>query len=266
MATIYLNGVTIETYGVIVTGLGDWLNLPEYTYPTVEIPGTPGTRLVGGISPKVSPGQRTVVCYLNTATTLAERRSKLAALALACRGLIEWSTDEDPNRVCYGVLTSGEGSGIQEEALANPYAILRLRFTVYDPHYYAKIPTLLPLASGERVPLTLGSAACRGLIGINQGESGTGTVEAVLRDRTGAVLQTLTLTGVTLATDDSVLLDCINHEAWRYIAATNTWSEVTGNLTTAGQDFFVFDPLDAPTLELSNGYDGWVAYRKAEQL
>lgn len=266
MATVYLNGEAIENYGVIVTGLTDWLDVPRTEYPVVEIPGAPGVRLVGGIAPKSSPRQMTMTCYLNTAATLAERRSKLAALALACRGLIEWSTSEDTNRACYGVLEEGAGRGIQEEALANPFALLTLRFTAHDPHWYQKVPTLLALPSGERVSLPLGSAPCRGVITINHGESGSGTVEAVLRDKTGTMLQTLTLTGVTLATDDSVVLDSINFEAWRYLAATNTWSNVTANLTTAGQDFFVFDPLDQPTLALSNGYDGSVAYRKAEQL
>ena len=264
MATVYLNGVTIETYGVVVTALSGWLDVPAYSYPMIELVGVPGQSPVG-VPIKVAPREMTVSCYLNTATTYLERRQKLAALALACQGQIEFATDEDPNRICYTVLLGGSGSGILEQALANPYALITLKLLAPDPHWYQKMPTVIPLPTGEREPLPLGSAPCRGRINVNHGGSGSGTVGAKLRHASGTILGQLTFTGVTLATDDSVEIDCQSFRAWRYLAATNVWSDITSTMS-AGQDFFVFDPLDQPTLELDNGYDGWVAYRKAEMI
>lgn len=260
MASVYLNDIPIETYGVVVTALTGWINLPQTEIPAIDAVGYPGPLPVG-MSPRLAPRQMAVTCYVNAASSQAEKRSQLAALALAAQGLVEVSVDDDPSRVSYAVLTDGEGNGISEQVLAHAKALLILRFTAHDPYYYQRTPTLLALRANTRETIPLGSAPVRGVVGINAG--GSGIPGMVLRHRSGEILAQLDFDGVTLDTGDS--LEISHREGWadQYDASGSAWTSVMAYLG-AGQDFCVFDPMDAPTLELLNGYDGWCLYRKAD--
>lgn len=270
MESVAVNNVEIEKYGFAVHEIRGWLNLPMTTYATQRVAGVPGMVRVA-TPPEIEPRELRVRCSLSPATLL-ERRQLLATFVLAAQGEIEVTVADDPNRVSYCLVTDGSGQGITPQSMLEPGAMMEIVFMAHDPYYYQKSPSTYVLPPSTRVAVPVASAAVRGLVYVNGGGSGSGTIGLRLRLQTGEILNDMTLDNVAtvaalgalvVAAEDTVLFDCQNYTILQYDASASAWVDIFAYLKD-GQDFLKFDPKDAPTLEILNGYDGWGVHRKAD--
>jgi len=264
MAMLFLNDVPIEELGIkLLESPTGWLDLAPYDYALQSVVGRPGQVAVGSA---LTIGSRPLaIPYLLSPTTLAGRRAAAAALYALAQGEVEVRFGDDPERVYYCLVQSGSASGYPP-TWVEPGVSGVLRLIAVDPYAYHRAANSQVLPASTRVPLLRGTAPWRGIIVINGGGAGAGLLGTVLRHQSGdeiARMEFSNPTNLVLATADSLEIDCRNFASRQWVAATDSWTDVTAALAI-GQDFMSFDPLDVPTLELLNGYDGHVRGRLAD--
>lgn len=271
--SVAFNGVPLEDYGYVCHDVGEWLNLPDAVFATVRVAGVPGEVAVN-TPPSLASAIRDIEIGDVSSTSITGRRTKLRAFAAAVGGQSEVTFADDPTAITFCLVRGGRGRGVTPLTMLDPAIAYSLRLIAHDPYYYQLAPSVYVLPASTRVTVPLAGAPCRGLVTVNGGGAGSGAVGIRLRHQSGDVLAEMTLDNpvtiallgaLTFAAADTMLFDCQNYDVLHYVAASNTWISRLAYLND-GQDFPFFDPLDAPTLEILNGYDGWGVHRKADQV
>jgi hypothetical protein len=259
---MFINDRAIEEMGFkLLEGQAGWIDLAPYDYALQTLAGQQGQTPVGSA---LTIGTRLLEVHLLVSpTTVAGRRAAIASLYSMIQGQIEVRFRDDPDRIHYCLPQSASGTGY-EPIWVNAEVRLTLRLIAADPYVYQRVTTAQVLPANQRVSLLGRTAPWRGIIQVNGG--GTGLIGAVLKHMSGAEIGRMEFsnpTNLVLDPADTLEIDCRNFIARQWVAAGDVWLEVTSTLAI-GHDFLSFDPLDAPTLELLNGYDGHVRGRLAD--
>lgn len=149
--------------------------------------------------------------------TLGTRRAAVDALLAACQGEVQIRISDAPDRYVKAILTEGSAQAVQL-SLVYPELIIPLQFLASDPLYYAVQPEIVALPPQAAVRVPWGGAPTVGLVHI----MGI-TTSTILRtrNRAGAVVGELTLTGTTGASE-YVALETEHHRIQRITGSTPT--------------------------------------------
>lgn len=259
MASIYVNGVAIEEYGLAVNTLVEWASLPKRTYKTVDVPLRDGKRPVS-VGSTTEPRAIGLKLYVQP-TSFADRRAKLDALFAAMTGELEISTVENTNRVCYGYL---EAASVTPAGLAfvDPQVYADCQIVCYDPLWYDKSPQVVSLnAVDTPTALPTGTARTRDIqIVLSNPSSSIVNPVLKLKDSRGAEAMRLTLTG-TIATGERLVIDCEQHTITRYDTSNAAFDALSW--LSGVEDFFYYDGNEAYTIEKTTAGTGPVYVRCA---
>lgn len=257
VTTIGINGVPVESYGLLVTSIDGWLNGPSYQHRTAQVIGRLGARMV---TPGIGSDVRTISLegYLQP-SSLADRRTKLDALHRALTGRLSVTTSDNLTRECFAHLTNLGVKPVAGELWTGaPEAMVRVQLTCVDPLWYDVTPQSIS-AAAVATPVafdTSGAAPYRRLKIILQG--GVTNPTLTLKRATGATLATMRFTGV-LTSAEYLEIDCDPD-----VATIKKWSGGTAtdamSWLNAADTFFAVDPLDVPTLEVSGTGATFIAY------
>lgn len=261
---LFIDDRPLEELGFkLLEGLRGWVDLAPYDYALQSLSGQPGQVPVASA---LTIGIREMeVPLLVSPITVAGRRAAIASLYALAQGQKEIRLGDDPDRVHYCLIRGATASGFEPIWVEGELQVT-LRLIAADPYVYQRASSSQVLPPVTRVALLGRTAPWRGIIQVNGGGSGSGTIGAVLRHMSGDEIGRMEFTNPTvlaLAAADSLEIDCRNFLVRQWIGASDSWLDVTSFLAL-GQDFLSFDPLDAPTLELLNNYDGHVRGRLAD--
>jgi hypothetical protein len=247
-ARVTVNRKPLEAFGLVPINLEEWLSAPSVTYGTVVPAGRMGSiATVAGASYAPRPlmlGVRT-----NSATTDEEARAILDAWYLHCQGMLEICIQDDPSKVCYGLFEASAG-GVEGIKLLSPKLTTIGKITCHDPFWYRPAPTSFGAAAGTRVVVPVGSATSRLHLAI----AGPYTDPIlILRNRSGTEIDRMPFTDT--AADSSIFLDLDfdRQQLDRYVAGVRSAPNNAYELLDPEHSFFVVDPLDGATLEVTSG-------------
>lgn len=254
MTDLWVNDAPIENFLCAVTSLGNWHAMASINFPMVTIPGAFG-QIPNATGAGATPRQLPIGLYFTPATFTA-RKAALATLLAQCSGTVRVRAADAPTRFVEAILT-GSGGAIYGPDFVNAAADLQINFVSGNGIAWERDATVVSIPTGIDTDVSgaLGTVTVRGLLQLT-GVSGSAVV--TVKDRTGATLMTLTLTG-TLAAGEYLILN----------GYTQTISRVTGASVVdafswkgSTDKFPVFDPIDGPQINLSGGAVGQFFARK----
>lgn len=247
VTTLSINGTNLETYGLQVSKLSDWLTIPKRDLQLVPLPLYPGQRLIAA-NTVYEPRSLVVRCYIQPAS-LADRRVKLNALLQALNGAVTIATVEDTTKVLTGYFAEGPVTTPFRELLS-PEVFLDVKLTCPDPLWYdAAAQTLTVAAAATDYTLPIGSAKSRKVVLTINGPVAASTA-VILKNGSGTELQRMTLTGA-LASGDSLVVDCDAYTITKHPSGGGSVNALSwvGNAET----FLAPDPADSPKIQFSVG-------------
>lgn len=259
MTTVgWLDDRPLEDLGLTVVSLEGWWNVPTLTFPTVALPGRRGNRQSDrGMT---VAARRVPLQSMLSALSLAERVTKLDALAEALTGLHEFRIADDPDRVAYGTLASGTVQFFAPQ-LTDPEVDPVYELLFENPHKFDRLEQMLvaPAAAlAKAVPC--GTVPHRGRLWVMD-TLASRTVEVLSAD--GTALYQLRLTG-TLASGEYLEIDMDQD------APTITLVQSAGTVRVDAFGWLnpfdalpIFDPKDRPGIRHSGGGDLVLFYRRA---
>jgi len=154
-AVMSVNGVDLSTFGLWVEQPVGWEDAPEQRDVIVTVPGRAG----GLLEPRAaSIGPRPLeVSGSLIGTSAVDARTKWDAAKKHLRSpILEIEFATRPDRVGYGRLNRAPWSNV---GAVTEGARFQLSFTLPNPYLQAKTVEVYTAAHGQRVPITLGTAA-----------------------------------------------------------------------------------------------------------
>lgn len=246
--SVAINETALADIDCYVQGIPTWLDAPGRDFPTLAIPGRQG--VVFAADPTVAPRRLRVELTINSATIASRLTRGQHLKALAYRGLVTITTDDDTNTpiaiegVCVECTINPKGHPI-----STPVADAVLTIFCPDPTWHDVIPLSVGFnATPTMVPI--GTAPSGGTVRIAAPSWSASVQDPVLSylNIAKSTVQSMTFTTTLVAGEDYLEIDLDRS------SITLSDDGVTSNaaaLLTAG-DFFVLDPMDGDPL--NSGY------------
>ena len=259
LATIGINGVPVESYGLVAIDWQEWASAPTVKYGTTQLIGRMGpTPTVAGIAYTPKP----LILAVQTADVdLATDRTQLGAWTLALQGQLEIESADMPGRVCYGLFEQGRTTQFGGVPLTLLSAQLQMvgAITCYSPFWYDRSPSTFGGAAAARILLPVGTAPTTLRVWL----CGPYTNPTLtLRDRTGTAIATMRFTDT--AADNTIYLDLVcdlPRHIDRYVSGVCAARNNGYALMDPADTFFTVDPLDGCTLETDSGSLAGIGWR-----
>lgn len=256
MTDVWVNDRPIEDYGLQASNLAPWWFPVGLRLPANPVPGRRGERITDRGATSVA--RRIPLVTLLSATTVADRLTKLDAIARDFTGVLEIRVSDDPERVGYGTLESGSLSFFGPQ-LVGPDVTPTYELVCSDPVKYDRRSQLLVIPNAAiPVAVPCGTVGHRGKLWIMD-TLASRAIDVVAGD--GSVTSRTRLTG-TLAANEYLELDMdrdsptITHVAGSTRTDAFTWLNPLDG-------FPVFDPLDRPALRHNGAGALVLSYRRA---
>jgi hypothetical protein len=256
LVTVSINGTPVEDLGFFPTNLVDWLSLPVRTFQTADVMNVDGQVPLSYAS-RTGTRQLGLGLYAQSPSSLTDRRDKLNELWRAFNGLVEVCCVDDPNKVCYGLLTAGPVRAASAPASllsGQPQAQADVTVVCHDPLWYARNPAIASVgAVNVPVPLPIGtsSARIRNMTVTLYGAVTPSPTVITLKNASGTELARWTLSQTLTASQYvQFVRSQRGFSVTMYSGGVATdWIQYLG----ASESFFDIDPQDLPTIETTRG-------------
>jgi phage-related protein len=245
---VAINETSLADLSVYVVGVPAMLDGLGRSFPLFSLSGRQGSVLAS--DPTVAARQLRIECTITTTSIAARQTAERQLKALATRGVVTITVDDDVNAPL-------SIEGVNAECTITPrghpidaiVADVVLQFVCPDPTWRAVMGMAVGLNTTP-VMIPLGNAPSGGVVRIAAPSWSANVQNPVLtyRNLANSTVQSMTFTTTLVAGEDYLDIDLDRSTVTKYDDGVAT----TGApLLTAG-DFFVLDPTDGDPL--NNGY------------
>jgi phage-related protein len=246
--SVTINETSLSDLSVYVVGVPAMLDGLGRSFPLFAIPGRQGSVLAG--DPTVAPRQLRIECTINTTSIALRQAAERKLKALASRGIVTITVDDDVNPpLCI--------EGVNIECTATPkghpvdaiVADVVLQFLCPDPTWRAVLGVTVGLNTTPTM-IPLGNAPSGGVVRIAAPSWSANVQNPVLSylNLARVTVQSMTFTTTLVAGEDFLEIDLDRGTVTKYDDAIAT----TGAPLLTSGDFFVLDPMDGDPI--NNGF------------
>lgn len=266
---VAINETSLADLNIYVVGVPAMLDGLGRSYPLFAIPGRQGSVLAG--DPTVAARQLRIECTITTTSVAARQTAERNLKALATRGVVTVTVDDDVNAPL-------SIEGVNAECTITPkghpitalVADVVLQFVCPDPTWRAVMGVVVGLNTTPTM-VPLGTAPSGGVVRIAAPSWSANISNPTLSylNLARVTVQSMTFTTTLVAGEDYLEIDLDRGTVTKYDDGVAT----TGApLLTAG-DFFVLDPMDGDPLNNGSPYlllgssagtptGQWVGYKR----
>jgi hypothetical protein len=242
--SVAINETVLADLGVYVVGVQGWLDGLGRDYPTQAIPGRQG--VVFAADPTVAPRRVRLEATVNTTTVAARQAAERELKALAYRGIVAVTVDDDLNSplliegVCIECAITPKG-----HPLVAVVSDAVLSFLCPDPTWRDVIGVPVGLTTTP-VMVPLGTSTSGGVVRIAAPAWSANVVTPVLHylNVAKATVQSMTFSTTLVAGEDYLEIDLDRST----VTLSDNGSTSSGASLLSAGDFFVLDPMDGDTL------------------
>jgi phage-related protein len=251
MATaVFINETSLADLAVYVVGLPGSLDGLGRDFPTLAIPGRHG--VVFAADPTVAPRQLRIECTVSTLTAAARQASERQLKALAARGLVQITIDDDVNSPLT-IEAVGQSCTVSPKGhpLVAVVSDVSLQFICPDPTWRDVLGVTVGFNTTP-VMVPLGTATSGGIVRIAAPSWSANVVDPILYylNVAKATVQSMTFTVTLVAGEDFIEIDL---DRSTITLSDNGVRSDAATLLTAG-DFFVLDPMDGDPINAGYPY------------